>query len=111
MSDLATEILALRQWVHIGHHIPGRIRLKFNSAIVAKLARYKTEHTLEQAIQFAPLKRYQLNSDTNSLLLEYDPSVIKPALLDQLFDTDQAQALQACASLIATLSPIYHAGA
>ncbi|QIZ76227.1 HMA2 domain-containing protein [Ferrimonas lipolytica] len=111
MPELTNEILSLRQWVHIGHHIPGRIRLKFNSAIVAKLARYKTTQTMEHAIQFAPLKRYQLNSETNSLLLEYDAAVIEPQLLDRLFHDDDQQARAACTSLINTLTPIYQAGA
>ncbi|WP_028115387.1 hypothetical protein [Ferrimonas senticii] len=110
MSQLSDEILALRQWVHVAHHIPGRIRLRFNSALVARLANQQTEQAMQHALQFEPLTRYQINSDTSSVLLEYQPAIVPPALLDQAFSLDHQQAHSACTQLIELLTPYYQAG-
>ncbi|SDI97628.1 hypothetical protein SAMN04488540_104132 [Ferrimonas sediminum] len=110
MTEWTSEVLKLRQWVHVAHHIPGRIRLKFNSTLITQMARFKAEKAMEQATQFPPLKRYQLNTSSNSLILEYDHGVIQPDLLDQLFSPCEQQASNACTTLITTLTPIYQAG-
>ncbi|WP_028108635.1 HMA2 domain-containing protein [Ferrimonas futtsuensis] len=107
MPNTAKEIVKLRQWVHVAHHIPGRIRLKFNSALVTQMARFKTEQILEQADRLPPLKRFQLNTGSNSLILEYDHGTIHPGLLDRLFGECQMGAEQACQELIDLLAPHY----
>ena len=96
--------LKLRTWVVIGHHIPGRVRLKYKMGIVAHLAKYKLQD-IEHALAAIPaFKNYKLNSVTGSILIEYDPVVIQPQLIDRLFAGSDQQAEQACYAIAESLN-------
>ncbi|WP_083627130.1 HMA2 domain-containing protein [Vibrio ponticus] len=104
MKQHVDTALKLRKWVVIGHHIPGRVRLKYKVGIVAHLAKYKVQD-IEHALASIPaFKNYKLNSVTGSILLEYDPTVIQPLLIDVLFSGTEQEAEQACYDIAKSLN-------
>ncbi len=102
---LASDIFSLRQWVSVAHHIPGRIRLKFNSVLLARFAQTQTEQALQQAMRSSPLIQYQLNPERGSLVLQYDATMLPPSLLDDLFASQLEPAQQAYQRLLRLLPP------
>lgn len=99
MKSYIDEVLKIRRWVTIGHHIPGRIRLKYKHGIFASFAKFNSAD-LEAALGQVPfVESYKLNESTGSLLLEYDPSVVQPQLLDTLFSESVDEVQAACQQL------------
>ncbi len=104
MKQHVSQALKLRKWVSIGHHIPGRVRLKYKLGIVAHLASFKSDD-IEQAIAAVPAFRsYKVNKATGSILIEYDASTIEHSLITALFDESEAEAEQACYAIAAALN-------
>ncbi|KAB1458395.1 hypothetical protein BIY22_01025 [Vibrio panuliri] len=72
--------------------------------IVAHLAKYKLQD-IEHALAAIPaFKNYKLNSVTGSILIEYDPVIIQPQLVDRLFSGSDQQAEQACYAIAESLN-------
>ena len=103
MNQYITTALKLRRLVTVGHHIPGRIRLKYKLGILAHLATFKSAD-VEQALQNIPaFKKYTINNATGSLLIEYDAGIIAPAMIEALFSESDHEAEQACIALAACM--------
>jgi hypothetical protein len=104
MKKHIDKALKLRKWVSIGHHIPGRIRLKYKLGIIAQLARFRNKE-IEQAIASVPaFKNYKINASTGSILIEYDTASIQPSTIDALFSDSVVEAEQACYTLAEQLN-------
>ena len=70
------------------HHIPGRIRLKFD--------RYLASHPLREEIKNLPLDLRPFHIEhisrwSKSVLITYDPQAIAPEQVDELFTTKDVQ--------------------
>lgn len=104
-------LIQLRKQVCIAHHIPGRIRLRFNSGVIGQLTSFPLGEIKTLVDQFPALTHYKLNLATRSLLLEYNHNHISPQLLDAVFHTNDQTADQACVELIETLTRIHYHGA
>lgn len=66
------------------HHIPGRIRLKFDPSLAS--------HPLKQEFKNLPLDLRPFHIEhisrwSKSVLISYDPQTIDPELVDELFTT------------------------
>ena len=104
MKESVKKALKLRSWVHIAHHIPGRVRLKYKLGIIAHLARFNSDD-IERALSKIPaFRNYKLNSSTGSILIEYDATVVSSELIEQLFSADDVTAEQACYELAESLN-------
>ena len=104
MKQHINKALKLRKWVSIGHHIPGRVRLKYKLGIVAQLASYRSDE-IEQALASVPaFRKYKINTATGSIVIEYDPTCIQPSTIDTLFSDSAAEAEQACYALAEQLN-------
>lgn len=71
-------LMALRRYVTIAHHIPGRLRLRFNNKLIAALGKTKLSALDEYCGPGSSLRGYSLNAATGSLLLEYDAKRLSP---------------------------------
>ncbi|OAN18772.1 hypothetical protein A3K86_02685 [Photobacterium jeanii] len=70
---------------------------------MAHLASFN-QASVEQALQGIPaLKQYKINNATSSILIEYDPSVVQPHLIEGLFSESEQEAEQACYAIAACL--------
>lgn len=104
MIDNIKAALKLRNWVNVAHHIPGRIRLKYKLSIMLHLARFNFKE-IEQALESIPaLHHYKINRTTGSIVIEYDPQRIIPALLEDIFSDDESTAEAACYTLAENLN-------
>lgn len=101
------DLLTLRRFVEVAHHIPGRLRLRFSNKLVASLSQGKLKQLDAYCHPAGYLRRYQINSESGSIVLEYDAAAISPQILNQLFGRDGAQAEQALAQLAAILEPTH----
>lgn len=99
------DLLTLRRFVEVAHHIPGRLRLRFSSKLIASLSQGKLKQLDAYCHPEGYLRRYQINSDSGSIILEYDAVAIRPQILNQLFGSDSELAQQALAQLAAILEP------
>lgn len=87
----------LKRWLSVKHHIPGRIRIKFQLAILTKVVCFN-QFTAD--IEASPLiKDYHLNMTTSTLLVEYDHHIIPAHLIDALLQEDDVQSRQALLQL------------
>ncbi|WP_233269614.1 HMA2 domain-containing protein [Kluyvera cryocrescens] len=109
LTDMPAEsfgdLLTLRRFVEVAHHIPGRLRLRFSNKLIASLSQGKLKQLDAYCHPEGHLRRYQVNSDTGSIVLEYDAATIRPQILNQLFGHDGEQAQQALEQLAAILAP------
>lgn len=104
MKQHVNQALKLRKWVSVGHHIPGRIRLKYKLGIVAHLASFKSE-SIEEAIASVPaFKSYKVNKATGSILIEYDAKAVEPQYIADLFSDSEQVAEQACYAIAEQLN-------
>lgn len=98
-------LMSLRRYVTIAHHIPGRIRLRFNNKLIASLGKAKLSALDDYCGPGHSLHSYSLNAATGSLLLEYDAKRLSPKLIAQLFGDDDEQAELALTELLPIISP------
>ncbi len=104
MKQYVDKALKLRKWVKVGHHIPGRVRLKYKLGLVAHIASYRSDD-IEQAITSIPaFKNYKLNSATGSVVIEYDADQVPPEWIDSLFSDSDQVAEQACHAIVERLN-------
>ena len=99
--DFAT-VAKLRKYLTVKHHIPGRIRITFDKAIVTDLEAL-------QLVKSAPempdaVKKTSLNIFSKSIVIEYDAQRVPPDLLEELInassDDEAAQIVEKLYSLL-----------
>lgn len=73
-------LIPLLEEAEIAHHIPGRIRLKFNHGILARLPKINgIEKKIQgMADQVEAIKDIRLNFFTGSVVVQYNTGIISP---------------------------------
>ncbi len=71
-------LIPLLEEAEIAHHIPGRIRLKFNHSIVTKLPKLNgIEKEIQKiANQIEAIKDIRLNLFAGSVVVQYDTDIL-----------------------------------
>ncbi len=100
------ELYQLKGYLSVKHHIPGRIRLKFDLAIVNKIGHFL--HLKKQINESPIVKHYQVNLLTGSILLEYSQTQIPPEIIDQMFAGDEINSRLAYQKITTIISDIHH---
>ena len=85
-----TTLIKLRSYLKIAHHIPGRIRIKINPAVLVqpdalRLASQVDLGQLGQGNGHPAIINTRVNKNAGSLVLEYDPQIIAPAVFEEIF--------------------------
>ena len=85
-------LAALRRYLTVKHHIPGRIRVIFNPTLVLR-------PEIRELIQERPemprgVTNVRVNALATSVIIEYDPRLIKPQLLEDLINADDVEAAE-----------------
>jgi len=79
LTSLAREI---GRRLRLAHHVPGRVRVKFDTS----LAEHPHKETLKQWLPDEPPFRLQnVNPWSHSVVISYDPKIIPPQMIDELF--------------------------
>ncbi|ENX3946958.1 heavy-metal-associated domain-containing protein [Photobacterium damselae subsp. damselae] len=104
MRTYVEQALKLRKWVTIGHHIPGRIRLKYKLGIVAQLASFRKSDIEKVVASIPAFTSYTVNNATGSIVIEYDYSIVKYQSIDELFSESEQIAERACYAIAQQLN-------
>lgn len=81
LTSLAREI---GQRLRLAHHVPGRVRVKFDTSLA--------EHPHKEALKLwvpdePPFRLHEVNPWSHSVVISYDPKIIPPQMIDELFTT------------------------
>ncbi|KAA5613783.1 cation transporter [Rhodovastum atsumiense] len=82
-EDLAA-LLAARRYITIAHHIPGRIRLRFDPLPLSRAMGGRTERLRPLLGRIRGIAGIDLNLPARSLVVAYDPAVLAPATWERL---------------------------
>jgi hypothetical protein len=93
MSSVINELLhVLTQEIgnrlNMVHHIPGRIRLKFDPSLASLPLR---EEFKNLPLDLRPFHIEHISRWSRSILITYDPQTIDPELVDEVFTTKDFQ--------------------
>jgi hypothetical protein len=92
-------LLAVRPHVAIAHHIPGRIRLRFDPLAVASAIAGERLRALLARI--CGIVGTELNLPARSLVVTYDPQALAPATWERLLAAEAEDAARLVESLLA----------
>ncbi|AMO55105.1 hypothetical protein GZ77_12005 [Endozoicomonas montiporae] len=96
MKKYIGQALKLLRWVILRHHFPGRIRLTYKSGIFPQLLSYKSTDVEKILANMPAFKNYKIKNSTNSIVIEYDASVIRPEWINAMFSESDTEAKKAC---------------
>lgn len=97
--------LKVRPYIGIAHHIPGRIRLKVSWGALAAVPGFDTAQMETMIGAMHGIRNVRLNRAAGSATVEYDHSLIAPALWQQLTGSSDEEAAQIIRSQIARNTP------
>ncbi|MCK4468211.1 MAG: hypothetical protein KAU60_07650 [Desulfobacterales bacterium] len=82
MTSMSVEdyLIPLLEEAEIAHHIPGRIRLRFNHSIVTRLPKVNgIEKVIQRMVnQIEAIKDIRLNLYAGSVVVQYDTDILSP---------------------------------
>ena len=89
------ELFAMRRWISIVHHLPGRIRLRINPKAVTKLEKQSPNKLIGYLKTMPGIKAVRVNAVVGSAIIEYDAKHIFPDQWNRLFtgSDDEAKAI------------------
>lgn len=88
-------IKELRKNLKVAHHIPGRIRIRFDLAL---MDHPRSGELLDQKNEIPGIKGYRINIGARSIVIEYDTERIRPELLQEFFTTEDRNRVQVIVS-------------
>ncbi len=99
-------LMPLLEEAEIVHHIPGRIRLRFNHSIVSKLPKVNgIEKEIQKlANEIEAIKNIRLNLFAGSVVVQYDTDLLSPDFWQEVVDEKDVEQLKEIASRLAVLS-------
>ena len=102
--DVDDYLIFLLGEVEIVHHIPGRIRLKFNSSILAGLPKLNgiKKWIQERADQVSAVKDIRLNLFAGSVVIQYDTGLLSPDFWHEVVEEKDVERLK---EVVMTLLP------
>lgn len=102
------DIIALRDCLTVAHHVPGRIRIRFSLALLARPEARTLMSASNDGRGVPGFRGMRLNAAARSVVIEYDPAVIPPDKLDEALTTgdrsrlaglvEEFKALASCAA-------------
>lgn len=81
-------LMALRKHLTIKHHVPGRIRIKFGLKLLADPRAQALKEEKQGAAPPPWIKETKVNMFTRTVVVEYDPDVVKPEKLHEALITE-----------------------
>jgi hypothetical protein len=83
-------LLALRPHLHIKHHVPGRLRVRFGTIPPGLIEDSGEEALAAFRALFRGVHDVSLNPFSRSVLITYDSRRMAPTLLDEFFNAASA---------------------
>lgn len=85
-------LLRARLYLSIAHHIPGRIRLKFQPAILREVPELATPAGRAALESWNVIQDIKVNTMGLSLLLQYDATRLEPGSWERLIEGSEEEA-------------------
>lgn len=70
-------------YFNIVHHISGRIRLRLSPSLLAQPLASSAQKLTQQILAINGIDEIRLNPMVGSVVIEYNPAIIQPALWEQ----------------------------
>lgn len=89
----AATLLRLREYLTVAHHIPGRIRLRMKPGLLTNPEALKLAGSVDLASWgngSRAIINTRLNNGNGSLVVDYDPHLLRPELIGELFSSRDA---------------------
>lgn len=93
-NNLFDKLGTLSHLITVVHHIPGRIRLKFNPAILKELGDEGLSELEGIKTQLEGIKDVKLNKMARSVTLQYDPKVLPASFFEALLQGERTPELE-----------------
>lgn len=99
-ASASAVLVAARGHIRIAHHIPGRIRLKFDALplFAALNGRFDTLRATFENLR--GIAGFDVNQAAGSVVITYEPSVLAPSRWDRLLTADARSAIDELADLL-----------
>lgn len=97
-TDLG-ELLQLRPYFTVKHHVTGRIRVVFSARLLEKIPHADTGQLREFLSDIRGVREVRLNLPARSVVVSYDPLQIASKVLVDLIEGDEKAAAQALKAL------------
>jgi hypothetical protein len=81
----------LQQYLHVAHHVPGRLRIKFDAALAGHP---QAGDILNPHNPTPGIRNIRLNIGARSVIIEYDQERIQPELLQELLTSKEPSRIQ-----------------
>ncbi len=95
-------LIPLLEEAEIAHHIPGRIRLRFNHSIVTRLPKLNgIEKEIQKiANQIEAIKNIRLNLFAGSVVVQYDTDLLSPDFWQEVVAEKDVEQLKEKAKIL-----------
>ena len=95
-------LMPLLEEAEIAHHIPGRIRLRFNHSIVSKLPEVNgIEKEIQKiANEIEAIKNIRLNLFAGSVVVQYDTDILSPDFWQEVVGEKDVEQLKEKARIL-----------
>ena len=95
-------LIPLLEEAEIAHHIPGRIRLRFNHSIVSKLPKVNgIEKEIQKiANEIEAIKNIRLNLFAGSVVVQYDTDLLSPDFWQEVVGEKDVEQLKEKARIL-----------
>lgn len=87
------DLITLRDALSVAHHVPGRLRIRFSLKLLADPRAHALLAASGGGSAVPGLRGFRLNAPARSVVIEYDPAVIRPELLEEALNTRDAARL------------------
>ena len=98
MTSMSVEdyLIPLLEEAEIAHHIPGRIRLRFNHSIVTRLPKVNgIEKVIQRMVnQIEAIKDIRLNLYAGSVVVQYDTDILSPDFWQEVIGEKDVEQLK-----------------
>ena len=94
-------LMELRQYLTVKKHEPGQIKVKFS---LSAMTHPRIRELLEFDAPSRGIKDTRLSLMSRTLTIVYDPGLIRPQVIDELFSTDDESRFQAAAQELAQVT-------
>ncbi len=98
-------LMELREHLSVAHHVRGRIRLRFSLGLLTDGRAMGLLASAKGAPLPAAVRGVRLNVAARSVVLEYDPEIVQPRVLEEVLTTDDENRFRVLAEELKTLAP------
>ena len=99
-EDTVSRLLALREHVHLVHHVPGRLRLRIGAGLLAGVDTSERERAADFLKDLPGIADVRVNPLAASVVVKYDAAAIAPSAWERLLVGERDEVLALVRELV-----------